>query len=267
MICSSNCQCILCLELRDVNRNVTSDKVVSENFILAANRKFTYFGMDTEMTTSFSENFESFGTNTAFGAKQFLLNKHFGAKTNFGTHEHFGANGNFGVGKNCGADKQFGAITNFGTSQTFCAGENVGANNNIGTNTNVGTNANSSASKNLCTGENLSADANFSADSIEKKRHKSVIYISDNDGSNSGNSESEKILNSEVLDEFMTLNSSDTTNVITVVFRETFSYALRLISDINIPTKTVESGDDFPLGIEANVFNKKYLKRQRLPES
>lgn len=197
---------MLCRELWGINRNVQTDKVLSDNFILAANKKFTYFGMETE--------------------------------TNFSADKIFSAITNFGVDKSLGRDKH------------FCADKNV-VDKPFGVNKNVNVDA------------NLSAEPNLSADLIEKRRHKSVIYISDNDGSKSGNSESE-ILNSEVLDEFMSLNSSDTTNIITVVFKETFSYAQHIIIDVNTTPASGDSGDDFPLGIEANAFNKKYLKRQRL---
>lgn len=193
---------MLCRELRGINSNVQTDKLVSDNFILATNKKFTYFGMETE--------------------------------PNFSAHKIFSAVTNFGVDKSLGGSKHFGVDKNV-------------------VNTILG----------VSTEANLSAEQNLSADLIEKRRHKSVIYISDNDGSKSSNSESE-ILNSEVLDEFMTLNSSDTTNVITVVFKETFNYALQVINEINSSIASGDSGDDLPLGIEADVFNKKYLKRQRL---
>lgn len=102
----------------------------------------------------------------------------------------------------------------------------------------------------------------------EESRHKSVIYISDKEGNNNpdGNELSlnggSNILHSVVLDEFMSLNSSDCSNVINVVFKDTYPYALKLISDVNNPYAE-DSAEDFPLGVEADVFNRNYRRRQR----
>lgn len=186
MQCIENCSCILCLELNDMDENVSSEKnLPSENFILAEspglvkkyadifdNKNFTYFGMDIANLNKSVENNVDLKSEPLIEPQE----------------------------KN------------------------------------------------------------------EDNKHKSVIYINDSNKISSddgiGASGNTNILMSEVLDEYMSLDTTDNSNIINVIFKNTYPYATQLITDINT-SDIYDSLDEFPLGIEADIFNRNYRKRQR----
>lgn len=113
------------------------------------------------------------------------------------------------------------------------------------------------------------AEAAANENGIEAKsekaevKHKSVIYI---DKADENNNESD-VQNSnapvnEKVDEFMSLDSIQDTSVVNVVFKNTFSFATQIVNDVFTPeTWSDVDSDDFPLGMEADYFNKIYSKQ------
>lgn len=94
-------------------------------------------------------------------------------------------------------------------------------------------------------------------------KHKSVIYIDKSDeNNNNADSKNSNVLTNEKVDEYMSLDSTQDTNIVNVVFKNTFSYATQIVNDVFTPeTWSDVDSDDFPLGIEADYFNKIYLKQ------
>lgn len=100
-----------------------------------------------------------------------------------------------------------------------------------------------------------------SSDSV----HKSVIYISGTLNNNN------KINNTENIDDSTTLASSEAveeSNVINVIFKNSFNNAQQIINDVNCPgigtcCDYIESDDDFPMGMEADFLNRLQYKFSR----
>lgn len=94
-------------------------------------------------------------------------------------------------------------------------------------------------------------------------KHKSVIYIDKADeNNNDANVKNSNSSVNEKVDEYMSLDSIQDSNVVNVVFKNTFSYATQIVNDIITPeTWSDIDSDDFPLGIEADYFNKIYMKQ------
>lgn len=181
MRCLSNCSCMLCLELKDADKNVISSKEICDNFILTES---------PALVKKYAENFEN-KKLYYFGMEETDLNIKFNEETS--------------------------------------VKDEVEA-------------------------------------SQEDAKHKSVIYINDVDQNSETRSnvlgDSSKIVVSEILDEYMTLNRNDCNNVINVIFKNTYPYATQLINTINSCNIDYNS-EEFPLGIEADIFYKNHVKRQR----
>lgn len=108
---------------------------------------------------------------------------------------------------------------------------------------------------------------------VAKNRHKSIIYV--NSGSNNADVESDAemggIVRSEVIDEWMSLNSVENSNVVTIVFKETFNYATQLVNEVMLSCRVYyesddgDDVDDFPLGMEADYLTRsscRYLRKK-----
>ncbi|XP_018326720.1 ankyrin repeat and BTB/POZ domain-containing protein 2 [Agrilus planipennis] len=102
-------------------------------------------------------------------------------------------------------------------------------------------------------------------DAIGRKNHsdvtkfKSVVYLCDN---KCGENDHE---NCVTIDDEMSLDSNSDTNVIQVIFKNSFPYANSLIDDIMTCEKYFSDEDcvdDLPVGIEAFIYVKHYHKRQ-----
>lgn len=86
--------------------------------------------------------------------------------------------------------------------------------------------------------------------------HKSVIYIS-----GTLNAESNvDVNNCETIDDATTLtNTAEDKNIINVLFRNSYTNAQQIISEISCENSCCEYGgfeDDFPLGMEADLLNR-----------
>lgn len=95
--------------------------------------------------------------------------------------------------------------------------------------------------------------------------HKSIIYVDDAMSKTNENGEigggCNVILN-EILDESTSLDTVQDSNVINVIFRNTYSFATQVINDVQFPECFSDvNSDDFPLGIEANIYNKILAER------
>lgn len=99
---------------------------------------------------------------------------------------------------------------------------------------------------------------------VPEIKHKSVIYIDENDENNNvSTSKNANVLVNEKVDEYMSLDSLQDSNVVNVVFKNTFSFASQIVNDIYTPeTWSDIDSDDFPLGIEADYFNRMYFERR-----
>lgn len=102
-------------------------------------------------------------------------------------------------------------------------------------------------------------------------RHKSIIYVEstpekDNDQVVSG--KESQIIRNEVIDEYMSLNAAENSNVIIVVFKETFALATQFVNEITSSCPIFYDScdeDDFPLGMEAEYLTRNscyYLKKK-----
>lgn len=95
-------------------------------------------------------------------------------------------------------------------------------------------------------------------------KHKSVIYIDENDENNNVSiSNNANVVMNEKVDEYMSLDSLQDSNVVNVVFKNTFSFASQIVNDVYTPeTWSDIDSDDFPLGMEADYFNRLYFERR-----
>ncbi|XP_022902026.1 ankyrin repeat and BTB/POZ domain-containing protein 2 isoform X2 [Onthophagus taurus] len=85
--------------------------------------------------------------------------------------------------------------------------------------------------------------------------HKSIIYVDDQENC-------EKVVANELIDQETSLTSVQKSNIVNVLFKNTYSYATQLINDVQLPDCYSDTGsDDFPLGIEAYIYNKISFKR------
>lgn len=102
---------------------------------------------------------------------------------------------------------------------------------------------------------------------IVENKHKSIIYVNDNNSTISNDTDAQ-IIKSEIIDEFMSLTAVENSRVITVVFKETFSYANQLVNEVMLSCQVYYDSadeDDFPLGMEAEYLNRTsgyYLKKK-----
>ncbi|KAK9885615.1 hypothetical protein WA026_012379 [Henosepilachna vigintioctopunctata] len=95
-------------------------------------------------------------------------------------------------------------------------------------------------------------------------KHKSVIYVNDST-TNIDEESREDIMKNELIDEWMSLCSRENSSEIHVVFKNTFSLASQIINEIhssNVLHENNNDGDDFPLGMEADLL--KYYLKDRL---
>lgn len=98
---------------------------------------------------------------------------------------------------------------------------------------------------------------------ITESLHKSVIYVNDLLTCDENNNDTQNVVLNEKVDEVTQLDTVQDSNVVNVVFKDTFAYASQILNDLNVPedcNSDVES-DDFPLGIEAHYFNKQHTNR------
>lgn len=99
---------------------------------------------------------------------------------------------------------------------------------------------------------------------IENK-HKSVIYVN-NENVNQDNCNDTKITTikiEEKIDEFMSLDAVENSDVINVVFKNTFSLASQILEDVRTCNDYFsDSPDEFPLGMEADLLCQ-YMEQQR----
>lgn len=99
-------------------------------------------------------------------------------------------------------------------------------------------------------------------------KHKSVIYINDSEKSNANALETAEetagIKITEKIDKDFILEYLEHCKVINVIYKNTFGYACQLIDEITICAYEFyeDDGDDFPLGMEADMIYQ-YLSRKR----
>lgn len=101
-------------------------------------------------------------------------------------------------------------------------------------------------------------------ENITEGRHKSVIYVGNStlkttdNTTQSANKCSSKIVSKEVLDDRMSLVSTENSKIVTVVFHETFSYATQIVNELTSACDNYRSDaeDDFPLGMEAEYLTR-----------
>lgn len=115
---------------------------------------------------------------------------------------------------------------------------------------------------------NIEKDMTFNGKSemLAEVKHKSVIYIDKTDENNNNTDNTTNVQNScvmnEKVDEYLSLDSIEDSNVVNVIFKNTFSYATQIVNDVFTPeTWSDIDSDDFPLGMEADYFNKIYMKQ------
>lgn len=96
--------------------------------------------------------------------------------------------------------------------------------------------------------------------------HKSVIYVNpktfgDNLDAAKHDGDSEIILK-EILDDYMTLYKTEDSNLIYIIFKDTFSFACQIVNEVTAVCQVFcdDVEDDFPLGMEAEYFNKMELE-------
>lgn len=93
--------------------------------------------------------------------------------------------------------------------------------------------------------------------------HKSIIYVDDSVSKIDGNERNSNVILNEILDESTCLDTVQDSNIINVIFRNTYSFATQVINDVQFPECCLSdvNSDDFPLGIEANLYNKILAQR------
>lgn len=93
-------------------------------------------------------------------------------------------------------------------------------------------------------------------------RHKSVIYVNDDGKENAGDNSTIEV--SEQIDEQMSFHSIENSNVINVIFKNTFAFASQIINEVHMCGYEYYSdeSDDFPLGMEADMF-RQYMDKRR----
>lgn len=112
-------------------------------------------------------------------------------------------------------------------------------------------------------------DAVFIRDeNLTESRHKSVIYvgnstlktINDENEKQPSNKTFPKIVSKEVLDEHMSLVSTENSKIVTVVFNDTFSYATQIVNELTSPCDIYwsDTEDDLPLGMEAEYLTRNH---------
>ena len=91
----------------------------------------------------------------------------------------------------------------------------------------------------------------------EGKIHKSVIYVDNFPDGGQVPPAASNVLLEETVDGSTSLVSVQDSNVISVVFRNNFSFAMDIINDVHVNDGWSDvNSEDFPLGIEADVFNR-----------
>lgn len=95
-----------------------------------------------------------------------------------------------------------------------------------------------------------------------ENRHKSVIYVNDDGKEDAGGKSTIEV--SEQIDEHMSFHSIENSNVITVIFKNTFGFASQIINEVHMCGYEYYSdeSDDFPLGMEADMF-RQYMEKRR----
>ncbi|RZC39551.1 ankyrin repeat and BTB/POZ domain-containing protein 2, partial [Asbolus verrucosus] len=98
-----------------------------------------------------------------------------------------------------------------------------------------------------------------------ENKHKSVIYVNDDlKGGATNVDDNSRITITEKIDEYMTLDSIENSQIINVIFKNTFSLASQIIDDVRTCNEYYsDSSDDFPLGMEADLL-KHYMEQRRL---
>lgn len=116
-------------------------------------------------------------------------------------------------------------------------------------------------------------DENNNNEAPIEARHKSIIYVSttldkyDLDGSREDRES--KIVRTEIIDEFMSLSTTENSGVVVVIFKGTFAFATQLVNEITLCCQiyyhSSDDEDDFPLGMEADYLTRTscyYLRKK-----
>lgn len=91
----------------------------------------------------------------------------------------------------------------------------------------------------------------------EGKIHKSVIYVDNFPDAGQVCPAGSNVLLEETVDGSTSLVSVQDSNVINVVFKNNFSFAMDIINDVHVNDGWADvHSEDFPLGIEADIFNR-----------
>lgn len=96
---------------------------------------------------------------------------------------------------------------------------------------------------------------------VPENKHRSVIYVNDNN-----KFISPEIKNSEIIDEQMSLEATESCDFINVIFKNTFSLATEIINEVEMCNDICygfdDDDDEFPLGMEADLM-RQFMEKKR----